>query len=1425
MGTAGTHAVLPSAPRFLGPIGTATDVANPFVLPRFSIRPVSAKAVVPGAVSIFNKFACLSVPEKVDISGPESLDESGNAYAAAVAAGGVATKAPGGTCPAVPRPTVPVWVSPVAPGRANVSAAVSVAADQRRMAGSVDSNSVVLADLLHDLSVPPDLKVAEDVPAVPVTATVHADSGVASGGLLLVPLRVAGAPIKALVDSGASHSLVSVDLTRRHGLLLRGSHTPSLMLANGGDLGIVGVVDVPVEIGSARLVCEIFVVTSLAYDMILGMDILSRLRATVVLHKRKLTSPLFTGTVPLDPITNFGGTAVAADMSEAVPPDEEMEPPPMLVDDPGPDEPADNLVADSLAFSDLLSAWDPAKWTESTDKALTECTWPVSHRRLLEEFKDVFAPNSGSPGVARVAPFRIVTVSDHPIARRSRRLSYHERAIIRDEVQKMLAHGIISASTSPWCSPVVLVPKPDGSPRFCVDYRGLNSVTLADKFPMPLSRDIFDVLGGFSAFNTMDLASGYFQIPIHPEDAPKTAFACDLGLFQFNCMPFGVMNGPATFCRVISALFVDMPRTDVASFVDDLIAPAVDEVDSLRKLRRVFERLRSVGLHLRLDKCKFGRRSTTFLGHRISAAGLGVDDAKTAGIARLRPPASVFAVRQFLGLAGYYRAFIPDFASVAAPLTALTRRYAHFAWTAECETAFRSLQQRLLSAPVLAFPDFKRPFILATDASRTALGVILSQQFPDGERPIAYASRQLTAAERRYTVFEIEGLAVVWGIRYFHVYLHGNPFTVITDHRALAFLNSSAESLSDRMQRWVVALQRYNFKVVYRSASEQAHVDALSRLPVSGPGMVAAVGSLSLPDALPLAVGAVIKAQMSDLVLGPLHKYLSSGDLPVEPKQRELVTSQAASCTLDSLHRLCVRQADGSLRVWIPASLVPVLLRAAHDDLGHLGSDRTLARLRPYCYWPSMLLDVPNWCRSCLACSRASAPRTAPSGLLQPLSATEPFDLVVMDYLGPFPVSAAGNKYVLVMMDHFSKWVEAVATPTADGNTTVHHLADRVLCHWRQRPVKVLSDNGSHFVNSRVSGLCAAMGVELAHGLPYHPQTQGLVERFNATLVEMIRKHVSADQQDWDARLPWLTWAYNTSVHATTSLSPYQVLRGSPPPAPLAAVAPVPTGSPPSVREFAASVQAAVQSARALASVESAIAKTRAKGSYDRRHRDVSFAVGDRVMVYTPHSRRGVSRKLQSLWRGPFEVIARVGDLNYQLRCSDGSSLMVPVSRLKPYVTRTPSPAVRILPEGDALAPTPVTGPDPTPGLTPGHVPMPHVTAEIAPMVPLGPVAAAPLVEGDFEGNAPAGDLPEGYFLVDRLLDRRRHGRGFSYLVRWTGYGPEEDLWRPRSVLPTDLTEEYDRLHPIPPKQDVVPRSEPTRQSVRLTRSARTAPE
>jgi deoxyuridine 5'-triphosphate nucleotidohydrolase len=446
---------------------------------------------------------------------------------------------------------------------------------------------------------------------------------------------------------------------------------------------------------------------------------------------------------------------------------------------------------------------------------------------LLAEYHDLF--DNEIPGKTDIIQHEINLEDTKPIALKPYyRRSPLEKEFIQDEIDKMLRQGIIKPSDSPWTAPVVVVKKKEGKLRFCVDYRQLNKVTTKDQFPLPRIDDLLDTLGKAKYFSTLDLASGYWQVEIKPEDRPKTAFITTEGLYEFNVMPFGLTNAPATFQRLMNKVFKNQLNKFVIIYLDDTNVYSTTFEDHLLHLRIVFDKLRQSGLKLQPSKCHFGKTSLAFLGHVISKDGIKPDPAKISAVKNFPKPHNLTVLRGFLGLASYYRRFVKDFAKIAAPLHQLMRKDQPFIWTTEHQEVFEELKHRLISAPILIYPDFDKPFILYTDASSFGLGAVLSQKAEDEkEHVVTYASKRTDNTQKNYYASELECLAVVWAIQLFRPYLQSNiPFTLVTDHSALKGLFNKSK-ISGKLARWIMTLNEYNFKIEHRKGRIHSNVDPL----------------------------------------------------------------------------------------------------------------------------------------------------------------------------------------------------------------------------------------------------------------------------------------------------------------------------------------------------------------------------------------------------------------------------------------------------------------------------------------------------------------------------------------------------------------------------------------------------------------------
>ena len=448
-------------------------------------------------------------------------------------------------------------------------------------------------------------------------------------------------------------------------------------------------------------------------------------------------------------------------------------------------------------------------------------------RGVLAEFAETM---TSVPGRTTLAEHRLDVGTARPIRMPPYRLPYAYRELVREELRDMEQSGVIEPSTSEWASPVVLVKKKDGSMRFCVDYRRLNSVARYDAYPMPRVDELIDKLGSAKYITTLDLARGYWQVPMAEDSREMTAFSTPFGLYQFRVMPFGLSGAPATFQRLMDQVVRGLEEFS-AAYIDDLVIHSRTWEEHLRHIQAVLQRLQEAGLTAKPPKCQFGMQQCVYLGHVVGNGGVRPEKSKLLAVESFPVPKTKKEVRTFLGLTGYYRRFIENYASVAAPLTDLTKTApTRVVWTSGCEEAFGALRQALCQTPVLRSPDFNKPFVLQTDASERGVGAVLSQSIDGEEHPVAFFSRKLLPREEKYSTVEKECLAIKLACQSFRVYLLGGHFTVQTDHRALEWLDRLKENNS-RLTRWSLALQAFDFDVVYRAGSANGNADALSRAP------------------------------------------------------------------------------------------------------------------------------------------------------------------------------------------------------------------------------------------------------------------------------------------------------------------------------------------------------------------------------------------------------------------------------------------------------------------------------------------------------------------------------------------------------------------------------------------------------------------
>ena len=738
------------------------------------------------------------------------------------------------------------------------------------------------------------------------------------------------------------------------------------------------------------------------------------------------------------------------------------------------------------------------------------------------------------------------------------------------------------------------------------------------------------------------------------ESMEKTAFCPGPGhgLWEFTVMPYGLTGATQTCQRGLDEVLKEC-KDCVDNYVDDCIIFS-DTIDShIVDLRRVLGQLQKAGFTLRGSKCSFGMSSVTHLGFEYSSEGITPSAEKTRAIADWPTPKSPKEVRSFLGLANFYRRFIPNFSDIAAPLNDLTSNSTIFSWTELHQTAFIRLKEALISPPILDYPRKSDTFVLTTDSSEAGLGAVLSTS---RGTVVEYASRTLTAAEKNYCTTEKECLAIVWATRKLRHYLIGGRFTLETDHKPLQWLESAKRSnaRAQRLERWSLELRAFEFDVVHRPGRCNQHADALSRVPVS----VIAIRS-------PIHMSDLAAAQQKDPVLSVAYRYLYTKQTPPTTgewnkfplkRYRKLWSQLIIHASVICRKMKSPSMSEERLLIVVPKSQRRIFLNIAHDDSGHQGVDRTMARLSEIAYWVGMGKDVVYHCMHCFKCQITKAPVQTPAPL-QPIIASKPWELVAVDIL-KVPMSAKGNQYLLVVQDHLSKWPFAKAIPDQKAERIVQILKDDVFTLVGP-PRRLHSDQGRNFESRILGDLCKAFGVNKSHTTPYHPMGNGLVERMNRSLLTLLRTYVDREE-DWDTHLQTLLFIYRTTKHATTGLSPYEVLFGYTP-SPLQ-ISDLHSSVIPNPAEYSATLRRKLYNLRELVDANTVHSAERHQSSHGGGSASPQLKPNQQVLLSNPT--RG---KLGPRWTGPWTVLSMKNPTTVQLRMG-AADRTVHINRVRPLL-------------------------------------------------------------------------------------------------------------------------------------------------------------
>ena len=1106
--------------------------------------------------------------------------------------------------------------------------------------------------------------------------------------LLHLPATINNKKMKLMVDTGANRSFISIQvLTRQENYRIDKSRSKRVLLADGRtSFYNYGELELTIKLGGLTTNIRALVVEDLCADCIVGMDYITKYKLIIDMAKSTISINVELNRIELGLQLNGNEHRTERQHGEA--------------------------TTDASTDLQTVSINSTMGGKTSLDPHIASLISHINDLDQRQKFEEVLHKNSklfdtSKPSiVSMVKPHEVKTLDHPPPSSKAYASNPSKQMAMRRIIDDLLKFGLARPSYSPYAAPALLVGKKDGTWRMVVDYKKLNNITIKDNYPLPNMEQALQTLGGgYGFFSKLDLKSGFWQIPVKEEDRHKTAFVTEGGLYEWNVLAQGLKNSPPSFQRVMAEVLAPC-RAFSLIYIDDIIIFSRSINEHVQHLSQVLSLLSRHNFQVNPPKCNICHERIEYLSHVITRDSVMPSQDKIRAIMQLREPRKLTEANKFIGGLSWYRKYLPRFATIAAPILAVSNltkpNRKKFLWSNDQHEAFLQLKQLLVTQPLLLdFPNDDHPLILTTDASKVGIGGTLQQIINGETKNIYYHSQVLTSAQRKYDPIELEALAIWLCFQRMRSYLMGRNIIIYTDHCPLCNMMNKAVR-NRRVDRISMLLQEYNIEnIIHIKGKQNCLADYLSRNPImrdeeeifnedygighlferepprsaNAPVINAVLTrskrkelekkenpyknrSASHSNEEPEQIGQSVNESSEKSSLFSSRKdhfdakqigHEQSKD-PIIQRTIDEVRKNPANPTFvlhdDLLYRL-IRQHHRSRTnhkaLYLPSSMIRPLIQAYHCDptSGHFAFQRTYSKVKSRYWWPKMKESIAQFIKSCVLCQQFNVSRTRKPGHLCPIEPPDgPFQLIGVDYCGPFKRTPRDNQYVLCITDYYTRWITAIATADCSAQTTARVLFEEHVCRYGP-PIKILSDKGTPFHNQLMESMSQLMGYNHIFSTAYHPQSNGMVERFNATFVPQLAKLQDRENNNWDEFLAAIVFAYNTGTHAATGYSPFQLQFGREPR--------LPPDKPPTEFVFSTPNDYYKQLQKSLGLIHQN-ARNRMKNQqrkykdrYDFHRPDPKYEINDRVLIRI-HGRRS---KLDPRFLLDIHTIVRKDHPNY----------------------------------------------------------------------------------------------------------------------------------------------------------------------------------